>query len=137
MSCKRKRTINRRVQKRLDMEQFHHFGTVFVKEDSETGKVAQKPCLFKAKFHYTGPTGPARTLSETRTGQRSLSEIRVVRVRAGPVGSGRARVVECSLYATKSQRATRQSQRLRLCRAMKSSTRATESRNKVAGVTSV
>jgi len=30
--------------------------------------------------------------------QRSFSEIRVVRVRAGPVGSGRARVVEFSLY---------------------------------------
>ena len=28
------------------MEQFHHFGTVFVKEDRETGKVVQKPCLF-------------------------------------------------------------------------------------------
>jgi len=40
--------------------------------------------------------GPARTLSETRTDQRSFSEIRVVRVRAGPRGSGRARVVEFS-----------------------------------------
>ena len=66
-------------------------------------------CLVKAKFHYTGPTGPrpdprgpARTLSETRTDQRSFSEIRVVRVRAGPVGSGRARVVEFSQYQTKS-----------------------------------
>jgi len=28
------------------MEQFRHFRTVFVKEDRETGKVAQKPCLF-------------------------------------------------------------------------------------------
>jgi len=28
------------------MEQFHHFGTVFVKEDRDTGKVVQKPCLF-------------------------------------------------------------------------------------------
>jgi len=28
------------------MEQFHYFGTVFAKEDLETGKVAQKPCLF-------------------------------------------------------------------------------------------
>jgi len=28
------------------MEQFHHFGTVSVKEDRETGKVVQKPCLF-------------------------------------------------------------------------------------------
>ena len=55
------------------------------------------------------------------------------RVRAGPVGSGRARVVEFSYYATKSQRATRQSQRLRL----KSSTRATKSRDTIAGVTSV
>jgi len=44
--AERQRTINRRVQKRLDMEQFHHFGTVFVKEARETGKVVQKPCLF-------------------------------------------------------------------------------------------
>jgi len=41
--AKRKRTINRRVQKSLDTERF---GTVFVEEDRETGKVAQKPCLF-------------------------------------------------------------------------------------------
>ena len=36
--------MNGRVKKRLDMEQFHHFGTVFAvgMEDSETGKVAQK-----------------------------------------------------------------------------------------------
>ena len=55
-------------------------------------------CTLKAKFHYTGPTGPdltrgdphgpARTLSETRTDQRSFS---------GPCGSGRVRVVEFSL----------------------------------------
>jgi len=44
--AERKRTINRRVQKRLDMEQFHRFGTVFVKEHRETGKVVQKPCSF-------------------------------------------------------------------------------------------
>ena len=40
------RAINRRIWKRLDAEQFHHFGTVFVKEDCEVGKVVQKPCLF-------------------------------------------------------------------------------------------
>jgi len=45
--AKRKRTISRNVPKRLDLKQFHHFGTVFVNEDSETGKVAQKPCLFE------------------------------------------------------------------------------------------
>ena len=33
------------------MEQFHHFGTVFVKEDRETGKVVQKPCLFTRQSH--------------------------------------------------------------------------------------
>jgi len=43
---KRKCTINPRVQKILDMEQLHHFGTVFGKEDREKGKVVQKPCLF-------------------------------------------------------------------------------------------
>ena len=41
--AKRKRTINRGVEKRLDVKQFRHFGTVFVTEDRETGKVAQKP----------------------------------------------------------------------------------------------
>jgi len=49
--AKRKRTINRRVQKRLDVERFHHFGSVFVKEDRETGKVVQKPCLFTRQSH--------------------------------------------------------------------------------------
>jgi len=39
-------TINRRVQKRLDMEQFHYCVTMFVKGDRETGKVVQKPCSF-------------------------------------------------------------------------------------------
>ena len=28
----------------IDKEQSRHFGTVFVKEDRETGKVVQKPC---------------------------------------------------------------------------------------------
>ena len=41
------------------------------------------------------------------------------------------------VYAIKSQRATWQSQRLRLCRAIKSRTRATKSRDKIAGVASV
>ena len=34
--AKRKRTNNLSVQKKIDMEQFHHFGTVFVKADRET-----------------------------------------------------------------------------------------------------
>ena len=70
-------------------------------------------CCSKAKFHYTGPTGPdrthanphgpARTLSETRTDPTEFlgdpAAKKSVRVRAGPVtpvGSGRARVVEFS-----------------------------------------
>jgi len=45
--AQRKRTINRRVKKRLDIEQFRHFGAVYVKEDREAGKLVQKPpCLF-------------------------------------------------------------------------------------------
>jgi len=36
------------------------------------------------------------SLSETRTDQRSFSEIRVVRVRAGSRGSGRVRSGPCS-----------------------------------------
>jgi len=40
-------TVNRWVEERLGMEQFHHFRTVFAKNDRETEKVAaQKPCLF-------------------------------------------------------------------------------------------
>jgi len=46
--AKIKRTMNRRVKKRLDTEPICHFGTVFVKEDHETGKVVQKPCFFYA-----------------------------------------------------------------------------------------
>jgi len=85
--AERKRTISRRVQRRSGMEQFRPFGTVFVKEDRETGKAVQKPCLF------------------TR----------------------RSRSVQLD-----SRR-----QRLRLCRAIKSRTRATKSRDKIARVTSV
>jgi len=35
--AKRKCTIDRRVRKGLDVEQFPHFGTVLMKEDSESG----------------------------------------------------------------------------------------------------
>ena len=48
---KRKRTISRTVKERLDMVQFRHFGSVLVKEDRETGKVVQKPCLFTRQSH--------------------------------------------------------------------------------------
>ena len=48
------------------------------------------------------PRGPARTLSETRTDTTEfLGDPGRKKVRAGPVGSGRARVVEFSLYAAR------------------------------------
>ena len=45
----------------------------------------------KATFHYTGPTGPARTLSENRTDPTEFlgdpgRKKKSVRVRARPVG---------------------------------------------------
>ena len=63
------------------------------------------PTPVTAKFHYTGPTGPDRTragffcgpgLRETPLGPCG-SPTKSVRVRAGLVGSGRARVMEFSL----------------------------------------
>jgi len=68
-----------------------------------------------AKFHYTGSTGPARTFLRPGSPRNSVGSVRVSdKVRAGPrgsgrvttivtmvvVGSGRARAVEFSLYAT-------------------------------------
>ena len=58
------------------MEQFHHFGTAFVTEDRETGKVVQRPCLFIAKFHYTD--------TDTDT---DFFAAKLRWVRAGPFGS--------------------------------------------------
>jgi len=60
-----------------------------VKEDRETGKVAQKPCLFIAKFHYTDPTGPARTRTDPNDPipEKLRWSVRVSnKVCAGPVG---------------------------------------------------
>jgi len=53
----------------------------------------------KTKFHYTGPTGPARTRMDfvgDPHGPNGVSR------RSGSFGSGRARVVEFSQYQTKS-----------------------------------
>ena len=55
----------------------------------DTDKVRAR-CRVRAKFHYTDPTGPART-------QRSFA---AKKVRAGPCGSGRVRVVEFSSSPT-------------------------------------
>ena len=60
--------------------------------------------MLLAKFHYTGPTGPDRTRPDpcgparTRISEKLRWSVRVSdKVRAGPVGSGRARVVEFSV----------------------------------------
>ena len=52
-----------------------------------------------AKFHYTGPTGPDQTKSADLVGDPGRRPGSRETVRAGPVGSDRARVVEFSLYA--------------------------------------
>ena len=51
----------------------------------------------KAKFHYTGPTGPDQTKSADFFGDPGLRPGSREKVRVGPVGSGLARVVEFSL----------------------------------------
>ena len=48
----------------------------------------------KAKFHYTGPTGPARTSSETRTDPREF--LGDPGRKRSPCGSGRVRSGPCS-----------------------------------------
>jgi len=78
-----------------------HVFDVYITKSMFLTTMVQQYGRVKAKFHYTGPTGPARSLSETRTDQRSFSEIRVVRGRAGPVRCGRARVVEFSYNAAR------------------------------------
>ena len=55
-------------------------------------------CAVIAKFHYTGPTGPDETKSADFVGDPGLQPGSREEVRAGPVGCGRARVVEFSLY---------------------------------------
>ena len=53
-------------------------------------------CLVLAKFHYTGPTGPARTWT-TRISEKLRWSVRVSdKVRAGPRGSARVRSGPCS-----------------------------------------
>jgi len=54
--------------------------------------------MHTATFHYSGPTGPARTFLRPGYPRNPVGSVRSVRVRAGPVGSGRVRVVEFSLY---------------------------------------
>ena len=54
--------------------------------------------LVIAKFHCTGPTGPARTFLRPGSPRNSVGSVRVSD--KSPCGSGRARLVECSLYAT-------------------------------------
>ena len=58
----------------------------------------RRSSLLKAKFHYTGPTGPARTLFAARVSEK----LRWVRagLRQSPCGSARVRVVEFSLDDT-------------------------------------
>ena len=101
-------------------------------------KVVQNPCLVTAKFHYMGPTGPDQTKSADFVGDPGLRPGSREKVRAGPRGSGLARVVEFSL--TRQSRSVQLDSRSvcdRLCRAINSRTRATKSRDKIARVTSV
>jgi len=54
-------------------------------------------CTVIAKFHYTDPTGPDRTKCADFVGDPGLRPGSREKVCAGPVGSGRVRIVEFSL----------------------------------------
>jgi len=58
----------------------------------------RKTCKLKAKFHYTGPTGPTRTLSETHTNPTEF--FWRPGLQKSSCGSGQARVVEFSYNHT-------------------------------------
>jgi len=76
--AKRKRTINRRVQKRLDTEQFHRFGTVFVKEKCKTGKWCRsRVCLRDKVVAVCNSTvaASAATLSRDKVAAHSRDKI--------------------------------------------------------------
>ena len=60
---------------------------------------SRRACVV-AKFHYTGPTGPARTFLRPGSRRNSVGSVRISdKVRAGPRVSGRARVVAFSLHS--------------------------------------
>jgi len=68
--------INRRVPKKIDTEQFHHFGAVFVKADRETGKVVQKRVCLRDKVAACSMTAAASaaTLSRAIKSRSSTTE---------------------------------------------------------------
>ena len=53
--------------------------------------------ILKAKFHYTGQTGPDRTRTDFVGDSHGPTEFLGDSGRSGPVGSGLARVVEFGL----------------------------------------
>ena len=69
--------------------------TTRARHGPDTDKVRARGRV-RAQFHYTDPTGPARTLSATRTDPTEFRRKKVW-VRAGPC---RVRVVEFSSYPT-------------------------------------
>jgi len=77
----------------------------------------------KAEFHYTGPTGPDRTRPDFVGDRTDPTEFRGdpgrKQVRAGPCGSGRARVVEFSYKDAGIAQASERCQSIRLAEEMR------------------
>ena len=76
--------VHRRIDLRPPQDKLN--STTRTRHGPDTDKVRAR-CRVRAKFHYTDPTGPART-------QRSFA---AKKVRAGPCGSGRVRVGSVSV----------------------------------------
>jgi len=79
---------------------------------SRSWRVKSNKCLLIAKFNYTDPTGPARTLSATRT-DFFAAKLRWVRAgrRQSPCGSGRVRVMEFSFNSVNEMLSSNRRQR--------------------------
>jgi len=78
--AKRKRTINRRVQKRLDMEQCHNVGAVSVKEDRETEKWCRSRVSLRDKVAACNSTVAASAAALSRDKVAAHSRDKIARV---------------------------------------------------------
>jgi len=73
-----------------------HVFDVYITKSMFVTTMVQQYGRVKAKFHYTGPTGPARTRTEFVGDPHGPTEFLGDQGRSGPCGSGPLRSGPCS-----------------------------------------